>query len=243
MEAKEVKNNNYTIICFSDIHGNKEALKAILKEIEKIKPDEIIFLGDAVSKGPDSNECINLLKNEKITCLQGNNEYFILNGTDGFDKTRKEKEHLDWARSTLSEENIDYIKNWPIKYILKFKNKSMQFAHFLYGDSDKMVNLQYLYEKGINSTLLENNPHDYVFFGHKHIPGVELNTTRSFIAIGSSGCTRCEFTHYVLIKYNSGKIEVQRVKIPYDSKTFEERIKEIDYPNKIHYMNSLFYIN
>ena len=34
MEAKEVKNNNYTIICFSDIHGNKEALKACLEEFD-----------------------------------------------------------------------------------------------------------------------------------------------------------------------------------------------------------------
>ena len=36
------------ILFLADIHGNMPAVRALEKEIEKIAPDDIWFLGDAV---------------------------------------------------------------------------------------------------------------------------------------------------------------------------------------------------
>ena len=47
------------IAVFSDIHGNYQALKAILKKIGN-NYDEIVFLGDVIDLGPDSYECVKL---------------------------------------------------------------------------------------------------------------------------------------------------------------------------------------
>ena len=46
------------VAVFSDIHGNYQALCAILKDIRKNNIDKIIYLGDAVSLGPDSSLCL-----------------------------------------------------------------------------------------------------------------------------------------------------------------------------------------
>lgn len=50
------------IAIISDIHGNLEALKATLKDIEKRKVDKIICLGDIIVKGVHPKECISLIR-------------------------------------------------------------------------------------------------------------------------------------------------------------------------------------
>lgn len=50
------------IAIISDIHGNLEALKATLKDIEKRKVDKIICLGDIIAKGVHPKECISLIR-------------------------------------------------------------------------------------------------------------------------------------------------------------------------------------
>lgn len=41
------------ILFLADLHGNMPATLALEKEIDRIKPDVIWFLGDAVGKGPE----------------------------------------------------------------------------------------------------------------------------------------------------------------------------------------------
>lgn len=48
------------IAIISDIHGNLEALKATLENIEKRNVDKIICLGDIIAKGVHSKECIEI---------------------------------------------------------------------------------------------------------------------------------------------------------------------------------------
>ena len=43
------------ILFLSDIHGNMPAVYALEKAIDKIQPDDIWFLGDAVGKGPEND--------------------------------------------------------------------------------------------------------------------------------------------------------------------------------------------
>ena len=52
------------VAVFSDIHGNYQALDAILNDIKNENIDKIIFLGDSVSLGPCPNECIDRLIKE-----------------------------------------------------------------------------------------------------------------------------------------------------------------------------------
>ena len=46
------------IVVLADVHGNMEAVEALEKELERIRPDDICFLGDAVGKGPESDKAI-----------------------------------------------------------------------------------------------------------------------------------------------------------------------------------------
>ena len=65
------------IAIISDIHGNLEALKSTLQDIEKRNIDKIICLGDIIAKGIHPKECIKLIKEKCDIVIQGNtDEYF-----------------------------------------------------------------------------------------------------------------------------------------------------------------------
>ncbi|WP_425616238.1 metallophosphoesterase [Anatilimnocola sp. NA78] len=51
----------------SDVHGNLEALTAVLRDIEMHDVDEIICLGDLIGYGPDALACLQLRTQREIT--------------------------------------------------------------------------------------------------------------------------------------------------------------------------------
>ena len=44
------------IVLLADLHGNMVATEAVERELDRIRPDDIWFLGDAVGKGPESDK-------------------------------------------------------------------------------------------------------------------------------------------------------------------------------------------
>ncbi len=65
------------IAVISDIHGNLEALKTVLKDIKKRNIKRIFCLGDIIAKGTHPHECIKLIKERCEVVIQGNcDEYF-----------------------------------------------------------------------------------------------------------------------------------------------------------------------
>ena len=63
------------IAIISDIHGNLEALQAVLADIKRHRATEIICLGDLIGYGPDPVPCVERAM-EWSVCLLGNHEMF-----------------------------------------------------------------------------------------------------------------------------------------------------------------------
>ncbi len=64
----------------SDIHGNLPALGAVVEDLEKWRPDQIILNGDVINRGPDSLGCLQLIAQQWPQChiTKGNHEEFVL---------------------------------------------------------------------------------------------------------------------------------------------------------------------
>lgn len=67
----------YAII--SDIHGNKEALTAVLQDIHAQGIEQIVSLGDMAGYGPNPCEILEIGKDVFTISLQGNHERGVLN--------------------------------------------------------------------------------------------------------------------------------------------------------------------
>ena len=107
------------IAIITDVHGNLEALTSVLEDIKKNNFDEIICLGDSIDIGPNSKECIDLLIENNVKSVLGNHEIYLLRGTN-FESSivGEEKEHYDWVKESLTEKEINYIKNCPLYLLL-----------------------------------------------------------------------------------------------------------------------------
>ncbi|MBI2626088.1 MAG: metallophosphoesterase family protein [Candidatus Nealsonbacteria bacterium] len=101
----------YAVI--SDIHGNLEALKKVLRSIKKNKVDEILCLGDIVGYGPNPNECVERIRKMDIKAVAGNHEYALADESllECFNPIAKEA--ALWTKGTLKPENLKYLACLP----------------------------------------------------------------------------------------------------------------------------------
>ena len=121
------------IAIFTDVHGLYYPLKAVLEDISKRGIKEIYSLGDNICFGPDPAAVLNLLIKYNVKVINGNSEEYIILGTDPFKSyfTPLKQQMVDWTRSKLSSEQINYLKNGKHSYDLVVGGKKVGLCHFI----------------------------------------------------------------------------------------------------------------
>lgn len=67
------------LILLSDVHGNLEALDAVLHDARQFAPGgQLVCAGDIVGYGPDPEACIERLRARGAICVRGNHEEMVL---------------------------------------------------------------------------------------------------------------------------------------------------------------------
>jgi predicted phosphodiesterase len=61
----------------SDIHGNLDALEAVLTDIDQVGVDAIFCLGDIIGYGPEPAACVQLIMDRCTATVFGNHESFV----------------------------------------------------------------------------------------------------------------------------------------------------------------------
>ena len=108
------------IALISDIHSNLEAFEAVLKEIKKLKIKKTFCLGDIVGYGANPNECVDLIRNNKIISVKGNHDHeaTLLENVEWFIDVAREA--ILWTKKQLTDKNKNFLKNLPAS--LEFEN-------------------------------------------------------------------------------------------------------------------------
>ncbi len=152
-------------LVISDIHGNLEALQAVLENTAD-NYDQIWCLGDIVGYGPQPNECLELLKEQKeLKCIIGNHDAAAIKLLDTAFFNRDAKRSMSWTRAILTEENQQFLSALPERL-----TEQDQFT--LVHGSPRAPVFEYIldtYVAGLNFETLET---DYCLVGHSHIPAI-----------------------------------------------------------------------
>jgi len=82
----------------SDVHGNLEALEAVVNDMHEQNAEEIYCLGDVVGYGPNPGECLDILMNCPVF-LVGNHEEAMLEEPTDF--TPEATVAARWTRQEL----------------------------------------------------------------------------------------------------------------------------------------------
>lgn len=101
----------YAII--SDIHGNLEALKSVLKSIKRQEVDEILCLGDIVGYGSNPNECVDRIRKMGLKTVVGNHDYVNIDESWLEDFNPNAQAAARWTKKVLKRENLQYLTFLP----------------------------------------------------------------------------------------------------------------------------------
>ena len=99
-------------IC-SDIHSNATAFEAVLQSMRENGVERRVCLGDIVGYGVDTDECVNLVKENMDVCLIGNHDSVAVRYESSAGFSPYAKQAIEWTQKNLSKESVTYIRSLP----------------------------------------------------------------------------------------------------------------------------------
>lgn len=231
----------------SDVHGNLEALTAVLADIADQAVDAIYCLGDVVGYGPNPRECVDQAIGFDL-CVLGNHDQGALFDPEGFSSGAERA--IFWTRSQLEGPGADgdaeaNRRRWDFLCELPRQVREGDLL-FVHGSARNPLNEYVFPEDVYNARKLErifSLIESSCFQGHTHVPGVFTEDCRFFspmdlgqryvldgskvmINVGSVGQPRDgnPLASYVLLDGN----EVHFRRVPYDVRTTMDKIYAID---------------
>ena len=181
------------IAIISDIHGNLEALKTTLKDIEKRKADKIICLGDIIAKGVHSKECIELIKKNCEIVIQGNTDiYFSMEHKNINKMPEQEQKRIKWNQTLISKEDREYLMNLPYCYEFYMSGSLVRLFHATPIVNNKAIinvdSIETKYQMFLPSeNTVSQNIADVIIYGHIHHPYMDKIYNKTIINVGSVG--------------------------------------------------------
>ncbi|MCR5296578.1 MAG: metallophosphatase family protein [Clostridiales bacterium] len=107
------------IVVLADLHGNMTATKAMEQEIDRISPDDIWFLGDAVGKGPESDQTCDWARTHCRHWIAGNWDRVLTQFPD----------YNAWYIRQLGQERIDWLNSLPLEDELEISGIRFRLVH------------------------------------------------------------------------------------------------------------------
>lgn len=146
----------------SDIHGNLEALQAVLSDIDRLGLDTVVCLGDNIGYGPEPDQVLTLLRSRDIPSLMGNHEWGLVDEKSLFWFNPQARCSLLQNKQLLSDDSLAYLKSLPVNMFFD----DCLLVHACPPDSIKT----YLFEisPAQFSEIFLEMEHDLCMVGHTH---------------------------------------------------------------------------
>ena len=183
-------------LILSDIHGNYEALEAVL-ENARGRYDKILCLGDLVGYGADPNSVADWVKQNVVSVVRGNHDR-ACTGTDSLEYFNPSaRASAMWTRGVLTPGNRSYLEHLA-RGPLHITDGDFDLVHGSPLDEDE-------YLVGVEDVrfLAEYLETKLTFFGHTHLQGGFLVAPRSVKGITPDRVMQLEADYYYLINPGS----------------------------------------
>jgi predicted phosphodiesterase len=150
---------------FSDVHGNLEALKAVLADITAEKVQEMICLGDIVGYGPNPAECLEMIRCLSCPVVLGNHDEACIEPEMEGALNEYARAGIVFARNQLSNAQKGWLRNRPLQ--LDFDDFTA--VHASLSDEEPW---QYVLSPADAQRHFMFQEKSLCFCGHSHRPAV-----------------------------------------------------------------------
>ncbi len=225
---------------FGDIHGNLEALTAVVENLKEFGVERYICVGDIVGYGANPSECIDLVRELDSTVVAGNHDFATIEklNIDFFNSYAREA--VLWTRKQLSKEHMQYLAN--LNLVEKVEHE-ITIVHGSLNFPEMFDYIQTSYDAHLSLQALENR---ICFLGHSHVPVTFFQKKtvsytmdpeirleegqKALVNVGSVGQPRDENPNAAFAVYDSEEGLIRIVRIPYDIDLAGKKIVEAGLP-------------
>ncbi len=229
----------------SDIHGNLEALDAVLGALEGERIDRYLCLGDIVGYGASPNECLDLVTGLTTVVIAGNHDHAAIGKLDIATFNPFAAEAARWTRRQLTPAGRRYLAELPYTrrigdlYAVHASPADPPAWHYLTSLGRVIEGFEAL-PAGVTVCVL----------GHTHSPGIFESRiaedrcrevpaqvhvmaleSRYIVNVGSVGQPRDGDPRaaYCVFDVGEGRLEIKRVS--YDVETAQRKIRAAGLPD------------
>ena len=174
------------VAVISDIHGNFDALQAVLEAVEREAVDELWSLGDVVGYGPQPNECCRAVASLAVASLAGNHDLGVLGAIDLGDFSDDAAASARWTRSVLEDESRAYLAALP--------SSAARGGVELFHASPRDPVWDYVLTDEAAAATFALTSAPLVLVGHTHVPIAVLLREREPSGGVAHGGTECDLT-------------------------------------------------
>ena len=221
----------------TDIHSNLTALRAVLRQLDRMNCDRIICCGDIIGIGPNPEETVQeMIGIPGLIAVRGNHEGYLLEGMPAVfpneeNMSYSEMEHHRWEHSLLSEESVAFLRSLTKR--IDFISEGMSIS-VMHSCMDKNGH----YSGSVRNptehdllTMFADVKSDIIFYGHDHFRNI-CRGDKLYINVGSLGCPSKE--HDVaragVLNIEDGKADIELIDVRYDVDVVIRQIDDLNYP-------------
>ena len=226
------------VAVISDIHGNMQALDAVLNDIKAEKCEKIFCLGDLAMAGPEPVKAIESIKKlyevGKLELIQGNTDEMIAYPEICIPLVKEKAPIMGNALENdvelISDDLREFLKNLPKQKELEVEGVKILLVHGSPRKNDENISPDLPLEK--IEEMLEGVSADIIFCGHTHIPcGYQTNTKQTVVNDGSVGrpFTPEPKACYAIAEFLNGNVSVKHKFVEYDNKLASEILAKRDF--------------
>ncbi len=223
------------IAVISDIHGNLEALEAVLAEIDRLGVKRIYSLGDTVGYGPEPEACVRISREKFTHRLMGNHEYAVVHTNVSFLSNRFAAEALEWTRKRVREagmvEELEALMPQHQEDEILFVHGSVR------GPLEEYVTERDRSGYSAFDEIIETIEKDFTtfrlcFVGHNHKPFLattegflhphaglrefHLTDEKLYVSVGSVGQPRDGDPRSCFVVYDGERVTYHRIAYPWE---------------------------
>ncbi len=229
-----------TTAIISDIHGNLEALDAVLAEIDKRRARRVLCLGDVVAYGASPNECLAKVRPRCELVLLGNHDAAASGGPEAARFNIYARVAAEWTSKALTRDNREYLQRLPL-------TSSEESFYLVHASPACPRDWEYLLDRFDAEPQFHYFTEPACFIGHTHQPAVymadpagckslplsdvTLAADRRYIVnVGSVGQPRDHDPRACFVLYHESGGAVEFVRVPYDVEGAQAKIRAAQLP-------------
>jgi predicted phosphodiesterase len=226
------------IAIISDIHGNIDALEAVLEDIDQQNADIVACLGDIVGYGGAPKECVERIKRLCFPVLMGNHEVYAALPLDPDEFSPAVARGIECAREQLSEDQLKWLRELPMVI-------DMGEATIAHASLDEPAEFKHIVETEEAQAHFELQETPICFIGHTHVPTIMEETASGVerydppeefmsldlyfnyaVNVGSVGQPRDGDPRACYVLYDTERAAIRYRRISYDIDRAQNRFKK-----------------